>query len=118
MRIILIQAGLGQPVALRLVRNVADRCEREREIHYVHSASLMRTVLCSCLSLLQQGNETMADRLLVVVPLEHTHAPRSILEQARKSGSDVTEMGAIVHTMELIARSSCIANGAPAKVAR
>ena len=51
----------------------------------------MRTGLCSCLSLLQQGNETMADRFLVLVPHEltegairveqswlNTHAPRSI----------------------------------------
>ena len=28
----------------------------------------------------------MADRLLVLVPHEQTHAPRSILEQARKLG--------------------------------
>ena len=60
----------------------------------------------------------MADRLLVLVAHEHTHAPRSILEQARKLGPDVTEMKAIKHTMELIAHSLCIANGAPAKVAR
>ena len=60
----------------------------------------------------------MADRLLVLVPHEHTHAPRSILEQARKLGPDVTEMRATKHTMELIAHSLCIANGAPAKVAR
>ena len=60
----------------------------------------------------------MANRLLVPVPHEHTHAPRSILEQARKLGPDVTEMRAIEHTMELIAHSLCIANGAPAKVAR
>ena len=33
----------------------------------------------------------MADRLLVLVPHEHTHAPRSILEQARKLGPDVTD---------------------------
>ena len=66
------------------------------------------------LSLLQQGNETMADRLLVLVPHEHTHAPRSILEQARKLGPDVTELRAIKHTMELIAHSLSIANGAPA----
>ena len=72
----------------------------------------MRTGFCSCLSLLQQGNETIADRPLVLVPHEQTHAPRSILEQARKLGCDVTEMRAIKHTMELIA------NGAPAKVAR
>ena len=78
----------------------------------------MRTGLCSCLSLLQQGNETMADRLLVLVPHAHTHAPRSILEQARKLGPDVSEMRANKHTMELIAQSLCIANGAPAKVAR
>ena len=45
----------------------------------------------------------MADRLLVLVLHEHTHAPRSILEQARNLGSDVTEMRAIKHTMELIA---------------
>ena len=31
----------------------------------------------------------MADRLLILVPHEHTHAPRSILEQARKLGPDV-----------------------------
>ena len=78
----------------------------------------MRTGLCSCLSLLQQGNETMADRLLVLVPHEHTHAPRSFLEQAKILGPDVTEMRAIKHTMELIAHSLCIANGAPTKVAR
>ena len=42
----------------------------------------------------------MADRLLVPVPHEHTHAPRSILEQARKLGPDVTEMRAIKHTTE------------------
>ena len=65
----------------------------------------------------RQGNETMADRLLVLVPHEHTHAPRSILEQARKLGPDVTEMRAIKHTMEVIAHSLCIANKAPAKVA-
>ena len=47
----------------------------------------------------------MADRLLVPVPHEHTHAPRSILVQARKLGPDVTEMRAIKHTMELIAHS-------------
>ena len=40
------------------------------------------------------------------------------LEQARKLGPDVIEMRAIKHTMELIAHSLCIANGAPAKVAR
>ena len=78
----------------------------------------MRAGSCSCLSLLQQGNETMADRFLVLVPHEHTHAPCSILEQARKLGPDVTEMRAIKHTMELIAHSLCIANGAPAKMAR
>ena len=44
----------------------------------------------------------MADRLLVLVPPEHTHAPRSILEQARKLGPDVTEMRAIKQTMELM----------------
>ena len=60
----------------------------------------------------------MADILLVLVPHEHTHAPRSILEQAKRLGPDVTEMRAIKHTMELIGHSLCIANGAPAKVAR
>ena len=60
----------------------------------------------------------MADRLLVLVQHEHTHAPRSLLEQARKWGPDVTEMRALKHTMELIAHSLCIANGAPVKVAR
>ena len=60
----------------------------------------------------------MADRLLVLVPHEHTHAPRSMLEQARILGPDVTEMRAIKRTMELIAPSLYIANGAPAKVAR
>ena len=59
----------------------------------------------------------MVDRLLVLVPHEHTHAPRSVLEQARKLGPDVTEMRAITHTMEIIAHSLCIANGAPAEVA-
>ena len=78
----------------------------------------MRTGLCSCLSLLQHGNEIMADRLLALVPHEQMHAPHSILEQARKLGPDVTEMRAIKHTMELIAHSLCIANGALAKVAR
>ena len=42
----------------------------------------------------------MADGFLVPVPHEHTHAPRSILEQARKLGPDVIEMRAIKHTME------------------
>ena len=91
------------------------------QCHRCHDPGMQeRTGLCSCLSLLQQGNETMADRLLVLVPHEHTHAPRSILEQARNwvLGPDVTEMRAIKHTMELIAHSLCIANGAPAKVAR
>ena len=60
----------------------------------------------------------MANRLLVLVPHEQTHAPRNILEQARKLGPDVTEMRATKHTVELIAHSSCTANGAPAKVAR
>ena len=69
----------------------------------------MRTGLWSCLSLLQQGNETMADRLLVRVPHEQTHAPHGILEQAGKLGPDVTEMRAIKHTTELIAHSLCIA---------
>ena len=45
----------------------------------------------------------MADRPLVLVPHKQTHGPRSILEKAGKLGSDVTEMGAIKHTMELIA---------------
>ena len=84
-------------------------CLRERFIRSIQPAWLMETGLCSCLSLLQQGNEAMADRLLVLVPHEHTHAPRSILEQARKMGPDVTEMRAIKHTMELMAHSMCIA---------
>ena len=92
--------------------------ERERVTTSIQPAYLMRTGLCSCLGLLQQGNETMADRLLVLVPHEQTHAPGSILEQARELGSDVTEMGAIEHTMELIAHSLCITNSAPPKVAR
>ena len=93
--------------------------EREGEIPMsIQPAWLMRTGLGSCLSLLQQGNETMADRLLIRVPHEHMPSPRSILEQARKLGPDVTEMRAVKHTMELIAHSLCIANGAPAKVAR
>ena len=50
----------------------------------------------------------MADRLLVLAPDEHTHAPRSILEQARKLGPNVTEERAIEHTLELIAHSLCI----------
>ena len=92
--------------------------DRERFTTSIEPAWLMRTGLFSCLSLLQQGNETMADRILVLVPHEQTHAPRSILKQARELGPDVTEMRAIKHTMELIAHSSCIANSAPAKVAR
>ena len=60
----------------------------------------------------------MADRLLVLVPHEHAHALRSILEQARKRGPNATAMRATKHTIELIAHSLCIANGAPAKVAR
>ena len=60
----------------------------------------------------------MADRLLVLMPHEQTHAPHSILEQARELGPDVTEMKAIKHTIKLIAHSLCTANGAPAKVAR
>ena len=92
--------------------------ERERFTTSIQPAWLMRTGLCSCLSLLQQGNETMADRLLVLGLHEHTHAPCSILEQARTLGSDLIQMWAIKHTMELIAHSLCIANGAPAKVAR
>ena len=60
----------------------------------------------------------MAERLQVLVPHQQTHAPRSILEQARKLGPDVTEMRAIKHTTELIAHSLCTANGEPAKVAR
>ena len=92
--------------------------ERERVTMSIQPAWLMRTGLCSCLSLLQQGNKTMADRLLALVPHEQTHAPGSILEQARKLVPDVTEMRAIKHTMELIAYSVCIAKGALAKVAR
>ena len=60
----------------------------------------------------------MSDRLLVLMPREQTHAPSSILEQARKFGPGFTEMRATEHMMELIAHSLCIANGAPAKVAR
>ena len=94
-----------------------------RERDYVHSAWtsaislslqpawLMRTELRSCLSLLQQGNETMADRLLVLVPHEQTYAPRSILEQAKKLGPEVTEMRAIKHTMALIGHRLCIEIG-------
>ena len=76
----------------------------------------MLTGFCQCPGLLQQGHETVADKLLVLVPHEQTHAPRSILEQARKLGLDVTEIRVIKHTMELIAHSSYIANSAPAKV--
>ena len=53
--------------------------ERERFTTSIRPAWLMRAGLCSCLSLLQQGNETMADRLLVLEPHEQMHAPRSIL---------------------------------------
>ena len=94
---------------MQFAGTVISARERERFTTSIQPAWLMRTGLCSCLSLLQQGNETMADRLLVLVPHEHTHAPRSILEQARKLGPDVTEMRAIKHTMELIAHSLCIA---------
>ena len=82
------------------------------------SLMLMRTELCSCLGLLQQGNETMADRLLVLVPHEQMHAPRSILIEAEKLGSDLTEMGATKPTVELISHRLCIAHSAPAKMAR
>ena len=44
--------------------------------------------------------------------------PAASWNQAGKSGSDLTEMRAIKHTMELIAHSLYIANGALAKVAR
>ena len=75
----------------------------------------------TAMSRMARANETMADRLLVLVPHEQTHAPRSMLEQARKLGpasADVTEMRAIKHLMELIVHSLCIANKALAKVAR
>ena len=62
---------LGQCLASKLVEILADRCdatletilererERERKLHYVIQPGwLMRTGLFSCLSLLQQGNET------------------------------------------------------------
>ena len=111
----------------REIMNVERERERKRESERerdalrptsIQPAWIMRTGWCSCLSFLQQGNETMADRLLVLVPHEHTHAPRSILEQARKLGPGGIEMRAIKHTMEPIAHSLCIANGAPAKVAQ
>ena len=111
--------GLLTVVTLSIQSSLlAGKRERERFTASIQPAWLMRTGLFSCLSLLQHGNETMADRLLVLVPHELTHAPRSILEQARKLGLEVTEMRAIKHKMELIAHSLCIANGAPAKVAR
>ena len=74
--------------------------QRKREIHYVHSASLAyEDGIVFVSEPLQQGNETMADRLLVLVPHEQQmHAHRCILEQARKLGPDLTEMGAIKHT--------------------
>ena len=40
------------------------------------------------------------------------------MKQARKLGPDVTKIRAIKQTLELIAHSSCLANGAPAEVAR
>ena len=100
------------------LKRACRESERDRFTMSIQPAWFMRTGLCSRLSLLQQGNETMADRLLVLVPHAYMHAPRSILEQARKLGPDVTAMGAIKYTMELIAHSLCIANSAPAKVAR
>ena len=73
---------------------------REREIHYVHSASLAyEDGMVFMPEPSAARHETMADRLLVLVPHKHTHAPRSILEQARKLGPDVTEMRAIKHTI-------------------
>ena len=39
--------------------------------------------------------------------------PRSISEPAWKLGSDLTETRAIKHTLQLIAHSLCVANGAP-----
>ena len=80
------QVGLNMPLsAPRDHANGQRERERERErfTTSIQPAWLMRTGLCSCLSLLQQGNETLADRLLVLVPHEYTHAPRSIFEQAR-----------------------------------
>ena len=40
------------------------------------------------------------------------------MRQWQKLGPDATEMRAIKHTIELMAHSLCIANGAPAKVVR
>ena len=53
---------------------------REREIHYVHSASLAyEDGMVFMPEPPAARHETMADRLLVLVPHKHTHAPRSIL---------------------------------------
>ena len=62
-----------------------EECERERFTTSIQPAWLMRTGLCSCLGISEQGNETMADKFLVLVPLEQTHAPRSILKQAKQN---------------------------------
>ena len=77
----------------------------------------MRTGLCACQGILQEGNDAMADRLLVLVLHEQTHAPRSILEQDEELSPDVPELGTIKHTMKLITYSLRIANSAQAKVA-
>ena len=64
----------------------------------------------------------MADRLLVLVPHEHTHAPRSILEQARKLGPDVTEMRATqthngAHRPQPVYRKRCTGVGGAGRLA-
>ena len=65
----------------------------------------MKTALCSCLGLLQQGIETMAGRLLVLVSHGQTHVSRSILQQVRELDPDLTEIGAIAAADDL--RSCC-----------
>ena len=103
---------------------VFDCPQREREIHYVHSASLAyEDGIVFMSEQVQQGNETMADRLLVLVPHEHTHAPRSILEQARKLVPDVTDGNEgnqthnRAHRPQLVYRKRCTGKGGAGRLA-
>ena len=82
----------GQLSAILLCIAAGDReakRERERFTTFIQPAWLMRTGLCSRLSLLPQGNKTMADSLLVLVAHEQTHAPRSILDRVRQGLQEI-----------------------------
>ena len=94
---------------------------REREKHCFQPVRLMNTGLCSCLGLLQQlqqGNVTMADGVLVLVPHKQTHAPCRTLEQATKLGSDLTKRGAINQWISILLPTACVSQAVhPSKVA-